>query len=111
MSDSNTVCFVCGNAVSFDDSFGNPDEALSGEICADFGSEHDGFYGQIYVCDECFSERIGRVVGLKNYIDGDESDDEVVNLAEKVVQMEAVKLQHPSNYGFWKNIQSNQFGE
>lgn len=109
MSDKETECFVCGNAVSFDYSFGNPDSAVSGKVCADFGSEYDGFYGQIYVCDECFSERIGRVIDLKNYLDDyeeeiDAAEAAVIELAEKVVDTAMAKFHHPSNGNFWDSI-------
>lgn len=114
MSDNKTAnCFVCNREIqlgsitcmSDDEQKKNPVDALQTEIAAGYGSCHDGAYGKMYVCDPCFGDRIDRLVDAGNYLDEYSEDDEIIESAEKIVRFEMVKLQHPSNYDFWKSAQ------
>lgn len=112
MSEMKANCFVCNvelvlgwdASFNYEEKLNNPAESLMANISAGYTSRFDGAYGKIYVCDDCFGDRIERVVHLGDYFDSS-PDAEIIEEAEEVINFAAAKFRHPSNKGFWNKIQ------
>jgi hypothetical protein len=74
-----TVCFICNkqlqqqwpeglNTEPHYDPWEDVKEGISFKLNAGYGSDHDGDYGRILICDTCYGARKDNVIDLKNWI-------------------------------------------
>lgn len=73
-------CFICSahliqqwhDGVNTESNYNPWDDVKNGislKLNVGYGSDHDGDYGHIVICDTCYSARKQNVVNLKNWID------------------------------------------
>lgn len=72
-------CFICNRDIVLEPTWFTKNESVIGKVedpvegiaftfSVGYGSRHDGKYGQIVICDDCFDDRIDRVHGLGDYL-------------------------------------------
>lgn len=118
MSEKKANCFICNvelilgwhSGFNYEEKLNNPVESLMANISAGYTSRFDGAYGKIYICDDCFGDRIERVVAIGDYFYSS-PDAEIIEEAEEVIDFAAAKFRHPSNKGFWNKIQEKYWEE
>lgn len=70
-------CFICNCDIVLDwEGFRSPIEKIEDPVkgiaftfSVGYGSRHDGKYGQIVICDDCFADRTDRVHNLRDYLE------------------------------------------
>ena len=58
------ICYICAKKLDREKYTMNPDRSIEFEFEAAYGSYFDGDRGVIYICDDCYEDRIDRVFGL-----------------------------------------------
>jgi hypothetical protein len=112
MSEMKANCFICNREVILgfcdfmndEEKKDNPDASLMANVCAGYGSRHDGLYGKIYICDPCFGDRLDRVIDKGDYLEEASNHSAAIDDAVKIIQNEMNRLKHPSNKSFWDGI-------
>ena len=72
-------CFICSNHLSHQwpeglntepsyEPWEDVKNGISLKLNVGYGSDHDGDYGRILICDNCYSSRKANVIDLKNWI-------------------------------------------
>lgn len=75
-------CFICEKEVERGIVDGNLNNAMVVEYAAGYGSKHDGEWGTMALCDDCFTTRKGLVMRLGNWLEDGPIANEGVALCE-----------------------------
>lgn len=73
-------CFICSNHLSQQwpeglntepnyEPWEDVKNGISLKLNVGYGSDHDGDYGRILICDTCYGARKDKVIDLKNWIE------------------------------------------
>lgn len=73
-------CFICSNHLSQQwpeglntepsyEPWEDVKNGISLKLNVGYGSDHDGDYGRIVICDNCYGARKEKVIDLKNWIE------------------------------------------